>query len=438
MEMFFILLIQMFMIVAGLSIFSPVPLSRKTKGILVGVGFGIVYPLFFWIGISAVFVLMVFLLGVLVKVTRKPIYSLVMIALTFICGIVAEYILQSVILLFFRIGVDDFGAFQIPFTILSSSLAIILMILLKKILLKLRLPDIMISRYGWMFSLFFICTLLVFYANILLDQFLGLTYEVTMWRSLSFLAYLALLISVLLVFSRVMKKEMALRTEKLMLEQEKQSLERFGLQAEQLFEFHDKMAKFKHDYKNMMLAFSGYIREDDMVGLRKYYSAHIEVIEKDLAFDDDKLGQYKNLRVPEIRGVLVSKLLLAQGLGIEANLIVTSALKSIPMEMVALSRMLGILLDNAIEEASDLDGGEISVIFRKEESYLMITVANTCRDALPPKREMFKKGFSTKGSDRGNGLNSLEDLIKKSPNARLETDVSGGIFRQHIKIVGGD
>ena len=438
MELFFALLIQLSTMVAGLSILSPVSLSRKTKGILAGVGLGIGYPTFLWIGVSSVFILMVFFLGVLVKVTRKPIYSLVMISLTLICLIVAEYILQSVVFFLFGIGIDGFGIYFIPHVLISSSLAITLLILLKKLLLKLRLPDMMTSRYGWMFSLFFVCTLLVFYANILVDQFLGLTYEVTMWRSLSFLAYLALLISVLLVFSRVMKKEMALRTEKLMLEQERQSLERFGLQAEQLFDFHDKMAKFKHDYKNMMLAFSGYIREDDMVGLRKYYSAHVEVIEKDLAFDDDKLGQYKNLRVPELRGVLVSKLLMAQGLGIEANLVVTSLLRSIPMDMVVLSRIVGILLDNAIEEASELAGGEISVIFRKEENYLMITVANSCRADLPTKREMYRKGFSTKGSDRGHGLSSLEDLVKKSPHVRLETDIADGVFKQHIKIVGGD
>ena len=73
-------------------------------------------------------------------------------------------------------------------------------------------------------------------------------------------------------------------------------------------------------------------------------------------------------------------------------------------ETLSLPRMLGIILDNAIEEAAEIQYGELSVSLIQEELESLIIVENSCRVNIESLVTLKENGYSTKGAERGIGL----------------------------------
>ncbi|ADZ19124.1 Histidine kinase-like ATPase [Clostridium acetobutylicum EA 2018] len=48
--------------------------------------------------------------------------------------------------------------------------------------------------------------------------------------------------------------------------------------------------------------------------------------------------------------------------------------------------------------------------------------------------KIYKRGFSTKGDNRGIGLSNLKDIIGKYPNVMLDTVIEDNQFKQIIDI----
>ena len=76
-------------------------------------------------------------------------------------------------------------------------------------------------------------------------------------------------------------------------------------------------------------------------------------------------------------------------------------------------KILGILLDNAIEACEESDDKEILIDIYNEEKMTNIYIENTYRGKINID-EINKKGYSTKGKNRGLGLNIVNLLIKKN------------------------
>ena len=103
------------------------------------------------------------------------------------------------------------------------------------------------------------------------------------------------------------------------------------------------------------------------------------------------------------------------------------------MNIIDLSRVVGILLDNAIEGAKATERPYIKLaLINKENSVSMILVNSTTKDT-PPIHVIYKKGFSTKGNNRGLGLNNLKEIIGKYNNVSLDTIIEANEFTQVIE-----
>ena len=198
---------------------------------------------------------------------------------------------------------------------------------------------------------------------------------------------------------------------------------------------YQEMKKIRHDYYNILLSIAGYIEEKDMQGLESYFKQEIFPICSRLQEGKPKLGMLSYLKVPAVKGLISSKVLEAQGLGIKTIVTISDTIEAFPINKVVLCRILGILLDNGIEEsrASEPSALEISMI-QKENAQLLI-IANTCRvDQLPTLRQMEEAHFSTKGEGRGLGLTIVKELIGTLKQVRLETKIKDNWFIQSLAI----
>ena len=127
------------------------------------------------------------------------------------------------------------------------------------------------------------------------------------------------------------------------------------------------------------------------------------------------------------------KLLLAQEKNIDVFLDISEPIDSINMNKIDLTRVLGIFIDNAIEACSDIDCSQIKVSFVKRKSSIVIIIINSINNK-PNLHDLFKKGFSTKGNNRGLGLYSVKELLDKTPNITLETEIEENNFIQILTI----
>lgn len=207
---------------------------------------------------------------------------------------------------------------------------------------------------------------------------------------------------------------------------------KYTLQIESI---NNEMRKFRHDYVNILSTMSEYIRENDMNGLKHYFENNILSIKDNLEMNSIKLNGTDNLKVRAIKGLITTKILQAQEKNIAISIEVPELIDHININLVDLSRMIGIIFDNAIEASEDLEDALIRIAFIKNEDSILFIVMNKCRDNLPKIHHLFKANYSTKGENRGLGLSTLKEISDSNENVLLDTTIDNGYFIQKVEIL---
>lgn len=203
----------------------------------------------------------------------------------------------------------------------------------------------------------------------------------------------------------------------------------------QIESINNEMRKFRHDYVNILTTMSEYIREDDMTGLRAYFNENIVPMKDNLQMKSIKINGTENLKVRAIKGLVTTKILQAQEKNIPISIEVPELVEYIEMNTIDLSRIIGIIIDNAIEASEDLEDALIRIAFINTESSVMFIVMNKCKEDMPRIHELFQERFSTKGENRGLGLTTLKEITDSTENVLLDTTIENGYFVQKVEII---
>lgn len=197
-----------------------------------------------------------------------------------------------------------------------------------------------------------------------------------------------------------------------------------------------EIRKFKHDYQNILLSMNGYFEKDDYEGLKNYFNEKIKGSASTFANDDLKLNDISKLHIQEIKSILTYKLMIARESGVKVEFEANEVIDNLNIDTIDLVRIIGILLDNAIEATIPLAEKLIQIGILKKDGNMFLIVKNTCSDNVPKIYEIKERGFSTKGEGRGFGLSNLAELIGKYEHIALETSIIKGCFVQEIVIYG--
>jgi len=230
-------------------------------------------------------------------------------------------------------------------------------------------------------------------------------------------------------YMRSEREKMALRQK----ETEQEALQYYTQQIEQQQRI---VRQFKHDQQNVLLSMEGYLETDNLAGLKEYFYSRIKVATEAITKDNFTLDRLSNIKIPEIKATLAGKLMIAQSAGIDTAFEARDEIDHIAVDSLALVRMLGIIMDNAIEELTTLGTGKIDVACYKTGGGVTFVVLNTCRADIQKLHELGQIGFSTKGEGRGLGLNNLADIAASHENITLQTNITGGNFIQKLRIGG--
>ncbi len=210
------------------------------------------------------------------------------------------------------------------------------------------------------------------------------------------------------------------------------------LYIDEISKQNEEINQFRHDYLNILSSLESYLEEGDLQALTVYYQQTIQPTRTLFLANASKLSALQKIDHPAIRGIFMTKLLLAQEKGISVHLEMTGKI-IFPKHVFDLNliRILGILLDNAIEEVDALGKGELAVAFFQEKDALVILIQNTVRNPVKPLYQLKKEGFSTKGKGRGYGLSTVDELMSQTSTLLLETTISQHLFVQKLTLLGG-
>jgi two-component system sensor histidine kinase AgrC len=282
------------------------------------------------------------------------------------------------------------------------------------------------GKLGLLIVISLVLTVVIFYANIILELNVGSGNKRAQINGILFFTYFILLMVIIYILVTSLAKEMDLKNKQIQFD----SLQEYTNNLEKLY---TEMRVFRHDYLNILSSMIGYIQNKDIEGLEKYFNDNILPLSKGMESNNFKIGIVKSIRIPEIKGIFSSKLIRAQELGIDVYIDIVQPIEKINIDIIDLSRVVGILLDNAIEAAEKCDKPsiEVSVIDRKKS--IIILIMNSCLEELPI-HKIFEKGFSTKGENRGLGLYNLKKIIEDYKNVQVETSIDQGKFKQLVEI----
>ncbi|PKI08812.1 accessory regulator AgrC [Staphylococcus shinii] len=219
-----------------------------------------------------------------------------------------------------------------------------------------------------------------------------------------------------------------------------QEIENYYKYTLQIEKINHEMRKFRHDYVNILSTLSDFIREEDMEGLRDYFHSEILPMQDSMQMNAIKINGIENLHVREIKGLLTTKILQAQEKNIRISIEVPEPIEKIDMPIINLSRVIGILLDNAIEASEKItEDPLIRIAFIKnEDTSVTFIVMNKCEPDMPKVHTLFQENFSTKGKNRGLGLSTLKELTDSTTNVLLDTTIDNNYFIQKVEILNSD
>ena len=201
-----------------------------------------------------------------------------------------------------------------------------------------------------------------------------------------------------------------------------------------LQENYDSVRSFKHDFNNIMQGIGGYIIAKDIDGLNKMYKSIInecqEINEKQ-SINSDVITN------PAILNLINNKIKLAEQKNVKISVKVYINLETLKVSTYDLCRILGILIDNAIEATIGCDEKLVTIKFLKDKynNRNLIIIENPYKNYLIDVKKIYEKGFSSKKDkiSHGLGLWKVNQILKKNKNIQIYTS-RDKLFKQQLEI----
>ncbi len=275
----------------------------------------------------------------------------------------------------------------------------------------------------------FIVTSIILCLIVIASQFyLGLYYNETMPFLITLIAILGLVAySVISIYNLINVSKLELT---------KRELENANLTIHSLTILHDTVRSFKHDFDNIVNGIGGYVVTEDMEGLKKYYNQLLEDCQK----TNNLYALSPNvINHPAIYHMLATKYYDADQKNVNISLNVFLDLNEIEqrMKIYDFTRILGILLDNAIDAATECDKKQINVTFRKEinkNDLILVIIQNTYKNKDVNTEEIYQKGVTSKENHSGLGLWKIRQILMRNNNLNLFTTKNNEFFTQQFEI----
>lgn len=199
----------------------------------------------------------------------------------------------------------------------------------------------------------------------------------------------------------------------------------------------EKLRRFKHDYRNMLISLRNAIKEDNndiLINKLDRYSEN--------ELDQENFEEYKDLiRVKDlqVKSILISKINEIDRNNIKFSFECATKIDNLDklVNPFDLSRIIGIAFDNAIEESKNNQIGEINAYIFQNGKTFTFEIRNKIKN-IPQLSKIQQTGFSTKKNHQGLGLSNINQLKQKYPTLFVNYRINNNWFIFTLNIVGVD
>ncbi|MBO5057769.1 MAG: GHKL domain-containing protein [Lachnospiraceae bacterium] len=241
-------------------------------------------------------------------------------------------------------------------------------------------------------------------------------YRFEAYKELQQWDYFILIVSIVLLFAFLL----SLQKERLLNKQLEAEKNLNSLYSGAVIELIEQVRVNQHNYRNQLTAIQGMVYT---AGSLEELKAEQEKYCNDMMQDDIYAQIISGNGDPVIAGFLYLKLCSKEVKGVEKSCVLHIGKLKDSLFEADVVKILGVLIDNAIEEVKQdryIDKKiEIEIA---EENELIINVGNVCRFIKSEEVvRFFEKGTSGKGDERGLGLYSVKNIVRKR-HGQIYTD----------------
>ena len=200
---------------------------------------------------------------------------------------------------------------------------------------------------------------------------------------------------------------------------------------------YDNIRGFKHDFSNFVQALDGYVKTNDIDGIRTLSEG---ILKDCVSTNNLEILDPTIINNSAIYSIITNKYYLAQEQNIVMNIEVMVDLNEINISNYDICRILAILLDNAIEAASECKDKRVinlKILKDLKVNRKLLIVENSYIDSGINIDQIFEKDFTTKGDksnkEHGLGLWNVRKILNHKENLNLFTQ-KGELFLQQLEI----
>lgn len=205
-------------------------------------------------------------------------------------------------------------------------------------------------------------------------------------------------------------------------------------------EEYEKMLDYQrvanHKNKNQLLIVRSLLKENENSDALNYVN---EVLDDKKDDNDVLFGRAKKIPSGGLQGIVYQKMLVMNDKNIKPILDVSNSVKKFKLENLDtklnydICRIVGVFLDNSIEETEKLDEREIMLSMYEQNNDLVIEISNKFKN-VPDLERLEEKGYSTKGKGHGYGLSLVNDIVNNNNQIINEKGITRNIFTQKLII----
>ena len=247
----------------------------------------------------------------------------------------------------------------------------------------------------------------------------------------SILATIVFICLLLIFFAMNAHKVQAER--EIALKQKKFEQEHLQTYTDEIVALYNEIRGFRHDYAGMLVSMQIAIDSKDLQEIDRIYKEVLVKANQKLRSDKYTYFDLNNIEDTALRSLIAQSIVYARNKDVEFTLEVKDIITRLSIDLLDLVRIMSVLLNNAVEGAAESYSKQMEVAVIKMDLETVIVIQNSCKYTMTPSEDLFELGFSTKGRNRGIGLNNVKEILDKYENIILETEMEDSKFRQIIR-----